>query len=129
MLESKVDLLSSGADDYLVKPVDPRELIARLQAILRREMSHRSSLIECGNIRLDLIAQSLWYDGVLIDLSPREFELMTLLTQHSGQVFSRDEIFERVWGEDPSLHDSKVVDVYIGYLRKKLSREAIQNKK
>lgn len=61
MLESKVDLLSCGADDYLVKPTDPRELIARIQAILRREMTHKSLEIVQGDIRLDTQSQSLWY--------------------------------------------------------------------
>lgn len=125
----KIELLNIGADDYMVKPVDYDELIARLRALVRRDMDHKSQEITFGKIYIDTAKKYVKYCGNIIDLSPREFDLLSALITQSDHVHSRDSLLEQVWGERPGSGDPKVVDVYIGYLRKKLSRESIETVK
>ncbi|MFO0763932.1 MAG: response regulator transcription factor [Candidatus Gracilibacteria bacterium] len=125
----KIELLNIGADDYMVKPVDYDELIARGRALVRRDMDHKSQEITFGNIYINTMSKCVKYCGHVIDLSPREFHLLSALVVQSKQVHSRDSLLEQVWGERSGSGDPKVVDVYIGYLRKKLSRESIETVK
>lgn len=121
----KIVGLSVGADDYLTKPFSPRELVARVKAILRRRRHMNSaSTVEFTELRFgDLVinpdTREVWRKQQMIDLTQREFELLHALAEQPGRVFSRDQLLERVWGTDFSRID-RVVDVHIGLLRKKL---------
>ncbi len=124
----KIVGLSVGADDYMTKPFSPRELVARVKAILRRRRQLSSApgsgIIEQPELRYgDLIinpnTREVWRGGQAIDLTQREFELLHALAAQPGRVFSRDQLLERVWGTEFGRID-RVVDVHIGLLRKKL---------
>ena len=125
----KIELLNIGADDYMVKPADYDELIARIKALIRRDMDHKSQEIAIWNIHINVVKKYVKYRGNIIELSPREFNLLSALITKSEQIHSRDSLLEQVWGERPGSGDPKVVDVYIWYLRKKLSRESIETVK
>lgn len=116
----KIVGLTLGADDYLTKPFSPRELVARMKAILRRGRGTTVAKAELQfhRLRLDLEAHLAWKDDVPLDLTPIEFELLHLLARHRG-VLSREQLIEQVWGYD-FYGDDRTVDVHIGRLRKKV---------
>jgi len=119
-LTNKVRGLEGGADDYLTKPFDLAELLARVQALIRRARFKREdSVLIVGVLHLDTAARTLRRDGKAVDLSPREFALLEFLMRNVGRTMSRSRIGEAVWNYqfDPGTN---VVDVYINYLRKKL---------
>lgn len=118
--EDKIKGLQQGADDYLTKPFSPKELIARMEAILRRLPSIQAEqLLHSGPFILDIPKQRLLYDGRQISLTPTEFGILNCLIKHSPNPLSRDEILDRVWGQH-YIGDIKVVDVNIRRLRKKI---------
>ena len=120
-LESRVRGLEGGADDYLTKPFDLSELLARVHALIRRaELRHRDATLRVGSLFLDPIGRRVTQDGRVVDLSPREFALLEFLMRNAGRTVSRSRIAEAVWNYkfDP---DTNVVDVYVNYLRKKLT--------
>jgi two-component system, OmpR family, response regulator len=120
----KVSTLDTGADDYLVKPFDPLELLARLRALIRRTTHHAQSSIEIGEITIDFAARIVKRAGQYIDLGPREYAIVEHLTMHRGKIVTRSALYEHVFDEnDDSL--SNVIDVHIGKLRKKLGRDFI----
>ncbi len=112
--------LSAGADDYVVKPFDLAELVLRLQALLRRAVPKPTTdTLAAGPLWLDLDRHFASYDGVRLDLSGREFDLLATFVRNDGIVLSRVRILELVWGYDFDV-DTNVVDVFVGYLRRKL---------
>jgi two-component system OmpR family response regulator len=120
-LESRVRGLEGGADDYLTKPFDLSELIARVHALIRRaELRHKDTTLKTGILILDPLARRVTQGGRVVDLSPREFALLEFLMRNAGRTVSRSRIAEAVWNYkfDP---ETNVVDVYVNYLRKKLS--------
>ena len=119
-VEDRVRGLDLGATDYVLKPFAFDELTARIRAHLRR-----SDVLAIGPVRLDARARTVAVDGVVHDLPPREFALLSYLMRHAGQVVSRQQILSAVWGFhfDPQ---SNVVDVYVGYLRDKIGAERIE---
>src|SRR5215212_3250431 len=128
----KIVGLELGADDYVVKPFNPRELVARVRALLRRVAEVRTLRAQLaanagadagpapGGLRLDAICRTATFQGVGLDLRPREFDLLALLAQHPGQVFTREILLNRIWGYD-SYIDPRTVDVHIRRLREKLT--------
>ncbi len=123
--------LEAGADDYLVKPFDYDILVARLEALTRRGLKSKSTtILTAGNCHIDLERIEVMKGHDKIHLSTLEFDLLKYFAQNKGRVISRQELYEKVWGEfDGDFMFSKTVDVYIGYLRKKLGRELIETKK
>ncbi|MEM9512592.1 MAG: response regulator transcription factor [Cyanobacteria bacterium P01_E01_bin.48] len=115
--------LDAGADDYLVKPFDFSELLARLRALLRRPPLQTDNVLQIGSLELDVVQRSVKWDDSFIELSPREFSLLEYLMRHPNQALSRTQIAQHVWRFD-FYGDFKVIDVYIGYLRRKLRRYA-----
>ena len=125
-VDDRVAGLDAGADDYIVKPFDLKELEARLRAVLRRRAGSASSVIEHGPLSLDLAAHELRRDGVPVPVSPREFALLHALLERPGRVLSRAQLEERMygWGEEVG---SNVVEVHIHSLRRKLGADLIRN--
>src|SRR5262245_4343736 len=120
----KVRGLRTGADDYLAKPFDPHELLARIEALLRRvpEQNRSSDWQEFGDIRLDLEIGRIFRSGRRVELSERELALLKYLIQRRGTVVSRDELLLNVWGYT-TAPTTRTVDVHIALLRQKLERD------
>src|SRR5690606_23798364 len=118
-VKSKVDALHAGADDYITKPFVFEELLARIQAVTRRFDQPEASQIRAGSLRLDLLAQRVWRNNELIDLTAREFALLEYFMRHANQVLSRQQILFSVWDYDFDP-ESNIVDVYVRYLRAKI---------
>jgi two-component system OmpR family response regulator len=132
MLTARADVhdrirgLNGGADDYLVKPFDFGELVARLRALTRRspaapEPAQTGAVTSVGDLHIDAERYVVTRGGSSIDLSARELAVLQCLARHPGRVVSRSELLEEVWGADFD-RSSNLVDVYVGYLRKKLER-------
>ncbi len=121
----RVGGLDSGADDYLVKPFDLDELVARLRALARRAAGKAVPTLQHGGILVDQAAHTATLDGTPIELSAREFALLVELMQSSGRVLSREQLEQRLygWGEEV---ESNSVEVHIHHLRKKLGAELIR---
>ncbi len=118
-VEDRVQGLDAGADDYLVKPFAPSELLARLRALLRRsEKAEQGGRLAFAGLTLDVNTRQTGRNGRQFDLTPREFDLLYFFMLHPRQVLVRDRILEEVWGYDFGGEDN-VLEVYIGYLRKK----------
>jgi DNA-binding response OmpR family regulator len=118
-VQDRVAGLEAGADDYVVKPFELEELVARLHALLRRVPSAVAGTIRLDGLEIDPAQRSVRRDGREIELTRREFELLEELARHANIVLSRPQLLERVWGYDFEV-DGNVVDVFVGYLRRKL---------
>lgn len=118
-VEDRVAGLDSGADDYLPKPFDPRELLARVRALLRRDQSTRDPLLRVADIELDTASKEVRRGQEAIELTRREYAILELLLRNPNRALSRDEIAQHIWAFDFSAM-SNVIDVYIGNIRRKL---------
>jgi len=119
-IENRVEGLECGADDYLVKPFAPAELVARVHALLRRiEPSLNNQLLEYAGVRINLRTHEVFRDEQILNLTLTEFNLLQLFLRHPRQVLERGQILSSVWGYDFG-GDDNVLEIYIGYLRKKL---------
>ncbi len=122
--------LDYGADDYLSKPCDYRELVARIRALWRRNHTQKSTeKIEIGNLSIDEENHTVFWEWEAKNLSKREYELLLYFAQNDGKILSKTELAEKVWGMYDVWGDVKVVEVYIGYLRKKINPNIIETRK
>lgn len=122
-IENRVDGLESGADDYLVKPFAPAELVARVHALLRRvELKPETQAVSYAGIRLDPVTREAGRGALDLTLTVTEFNLLHMLLRHPRQVLERSQILREVWGYD-FCGDDNVLEIYIGYLRKKLEAD------
>jgi two-component system, OmpR family, phosphate regulon response regulator PhoB len=113
--------LNSGADDYIVKPFSPVELIARVRAVMRRaQPTSAEEVLRFADVTMDLVAHRVTRASTPIHLGPTEFRLLRFLMQHPGRVFSREQLLDRVWGHDVYV-EVRTVDVHIRRLRKALN--------
>lgn len=117
----KVIGLDTGADDYLVKPFGMMEMVARIKAVMRRTAPKTDQVLTCGNIALDEVRHIVTVDGKQVVLTLKEYELLKLLMENAGQVFTRDILLSHIWGQD-YLGETRTVDVHIGTLRTKLAK-------
>lgn len=120
----KVVGLKTGADDYVTKPFDTMELLARIEALLRRAgaSAPAGEVFEFGDVQFDARKNQVRRNGAPVPLSMREFELLKYLVTHRGRVVSRDELLREVWGYEPSVA-SRTVDTHVGWLRQKLEAD------
>ncbi len=129
--EDIIEWLNTWADDYLVKPFEYDELLARMNAIVRRKMKNSSNtMIKIDDIELDLQKLEVKKNWEIVQLSKLEYDLFKYLAQNRWVALSRNDIYEKVWWEfQVDFMFSKTIDVYIGYLRKKLGKDLIETKK
>jgi two-component system copper resistance phosphate regulon response regulator CusR len=119
--EDRVRGLNLGADDYLVKPFDWDELLARIRALIRRAHGQASTTIRVGDLEINTLSKTVKRGGNAITLSAREYALLHYLALRAGQVVSRTDVWEHLYDQEEEL-SSNVVDVYIGYLRSKIDK-------
>jgi DNA-binding response OmpR family regulator len=114
--------LGAGADDYIGKPFSPKELVARMKAVLRRaEPGSGEQLLTLGDVVVHRSGREVYVDGAQVNLRPKEFDLLAFLITNRGTVFSRELLLERVWGYDYA-GGTRTVDVHVAQLRRKLGR-------
>lgn len=128
---SQIAGLDAGADDYIQKPIRPRLLLSRINALMRRSRSDagsRGGIIEVDTIRIDPVQFEVTVEGVVVELAKKEFEMLLMFCSHPGKVFTREEIFRKVWGYSESIA-SRTIDVHISKLREKLGGRYIKTLK
>ncbi len=120
--------LDCGADDYLTKPFDSDELLARIRALIRRSSGQASNLIEIGDVVIDTAARHVSHRGEIVALTPREYSLVEYLARHRGSVVNRTELYEHLFDEDDDTL-SNLLDVHVSNIRKKLGAEFITTRR
>lgn len=122
----KVVGLEVGADDYVTKPFSMRELLARIRALLRRSNmlrkaveAEKDEILTAGDLKVDLSEHRAWLGDKLLELKPKEFELLAFLVRHRGRAFSREHLLDSVWGYE-AVVDTRTVDVHVRWLREKI---------
>lgn len=117
----KLEGLAAGADDYITKPFDIREVIARIKVVLKRSKSNKKDMVvEVDNVRIEYDKYKVYMNEELVELTPKEFELLAYLVKHPDIVFNRDMLLEEIWGYE-YCGDTRTIDTHIQRLRKKLN--------
>lgn len=129
---SQIAALDVGGDDYITKPIRPRVLVSRIKALLRRkgrsDSNDRENILKFGELEINRENFSVIKDGIEIDLAKKEFELLSLLSGRPGKVFSREEIFRKIWGSDVIV-GNRTIDVHVRKLREKIGEHYIKTMK
>lgn len=125
-ITDKITGLDSGADDYLIKPVDLKELLARIRALTRRSAGHFNSVLTCKNVSLNLATHEVKVNNIAVNLSVKEFSILEVLMQNAGRVVTKSNLEQSLysWGDDTPC--SNALEVHIHHLRKKLGNDFIQ---
>ena len=118
--EEKVAALDAGADDYVTKPFDSRELLARLRVLLRRVRDAEEPVVECGPLKMDFAARLAWVNGRELDLTATEYALLRVLARHAGKIVTHKQLLAAVWGPN-SVEQSQYLRVFLSHIRKKLA--------
>lgn len=120
----KIKGFSVGADDYIVKPFDPKELVARVKAVLRRYEPHQEEgdILRFPNLEINISNYSVTYHGRGLEFPPKEFELLFYLAKHPNRVFTREQLLDQIWGYE-YVGDTRTVDVHVKRIREKLNQE------
>ncbi len=127
-LPDRVKGLDSGADDYLTKPFELAELLARLRALIRRSAGKASAAIDMGDVTVDTVARMVYKAGQTVPLTAREYSLVELLAMHRGELVSRSMIYEHLFDEEEDSL-SNLVDVHVSNVRKKLGKDFIRTRR
>ena len=128
---SKIAALEAGADDYIVKPIKPRFLISKIKSLMRRKIVQKdisNNFIEIGTFNIDSETFKVNFDGLAYSLSKKEFEILFLLASKPVKVFTRDQIFDLIWGNN-ELVSKRTIDVHIRKIREKISQNLIETVK
>jgi two-component system OmpR family response regulator len=123
-----VKLLDAGADDYVMKPFEPAELVSRCRALIRRAVGHSTSVIAIGDVEIDTARRTVNLAGVNASVTPREFRVIEYLALHRGRVVSRDELMTHLYSDSDETW-SNVLEVYVAGLRRKLGPDIIQTRR
>jgi two-component system, OmpR family, KDP operon response regulator KdpE len=118
--DDKVAALDAGADDYVTKPFEPVELLARLRVLLRRALPPDEPVISCGSLRMDLAAQRVWVGAQPLDLTGTEYAVLRLLARHAGKIVTHRALLSAVWGP-AAAGQAQYLRVYVSHLRRKLA--------
>jgi two-component system OmpR family response regulator len=127
-VRDKVALINAGADDYMTKPFELSELIARLRGLIRRSSKLAVPVVRVGDVCIDTVARTVSRDGVPIELSPKEYALVEYLAHHRGALVTRTMIYEHIY-DDESDSLSNVLDVYVSRIRKRLGSDFIRTRR
>jgi two-component system, OmpR family, response regulator len=124
----RVRLLDAGADDYVIKPFEPAELISRCRALIRRNAGHGSAVIVVGDVEIDTARRTIRRGGMSVPVTPREFRLLEYLALHRRRVVPRGELLEHLYGDSQEVL-SNVLDVFGGSLRRKLGSDVVRTRR
>ena len=128
LVADRVRVLDAGADDYVMKPFEPAELVSRCRALVRRTTGHSSSVIVVGDVEIDIARRTVMLGGLAVGVTPREFRVLEYLALHRGRVVSRDELLEHLYSDSEDTW-SNVLEVFVAGLRRKLGAGIVQTRR